>query len=139
MIAALIGKSEEKEFKYSKGLFLYSNEVGLSIDSVTLAITSAQSIHEGYSCIPATMVANLGHTVEGTPNQDSDVLVVNTMAFDPFTFRNAIRFLRPMIIPIFIDNHITTMIIQLDDTGKSELLVLDSRPYHYKQSGKLCF
>jgi hypothetical protein len=95
------------------GEWLEDYEVSLAMASATLAITVAQDIDGGFSCMGQTDVQQCLYADEA-------------MAMDPM-----IRPGRPTIIPLQHHAHFTVIVIQLDDDGNSTYSILDSKAHYY--------
>jgi hypothetical protein len=100
-------------------------DVGIAIDSVTLAITLANEPEHGYSYFSSEHVEVFSEAVE-----TNDLTMMNFME------ANAVPGFGPMLLALRRLNHIMLLIVQLDEHSNPELLILDSRAWYWSEMGK---
>ncbi|KAH7089257.1 hypothetical protein FB567DRAFT_440826, partial [Paraphoma chrysanthemicola] len=91
-------------------VWLLDSEVSLSVASVAQAISIVEGFEGGFS----------------TTTQDQIQRKIDFPDLSQSDAQDAIRFGRPMLVPINIDSHLVLLLIQYDTTGKPQIAVFDS-------------
>ncbi|KAF2808319.1 uncharacterized protein BDZ99DRAFT_51919 [Mytilinidion resinicola] len=116
-----------KEPQWSKPeTFMRDDEVLLSIASLVLQLARNMDIRSGFNAINS-------HT-SGILN---DVNVVRPPPPEGVEIRRALRPGRPMLVPVFLDQHIVLVVIQMGADRSITAHVLDSRRHHYKANMRM--
>ncbi|KAF2494018.1 hypothetical protein BU16DRAFT_540549 [Lophium mytilinum] len=109
-----------KEPRWSKpGAFMRDDEILLSIASLLLLLAQNMDIRSGFNAV-SSHVSSILNSIDAIRDPPEGV-----------EFRRALRPGRPMLVPIFLDQHIVLVVIQMGADRSITADVLDSRRHHY--------